>query len=297
MAAARPGPWRAPGSRRRLHQLGCHLQEPGSLHRHRASPPGPPATPPESDRAAAATARGAPCSCSPPHRGGATDPPEAAASEIALGFKRRLRGREWLQPSSGTGPTAGGAADDDHRITVLNPRRLPRWSLPARRVPVGIPGDYKPTLAILPGGEIVMAALFGERAQDGSYREWTPFWRSHDGGRSFSKRVVLLDVLGREQWLTATKGGTLFMSSHFLPQDAANPEGFAQAFLHRFSTSSTGGRSWERTAVAVPAAERCGAPMEGRAVEIATSRNVVELPDGSLGFGVALGDSSELFSL
>ena len=178
--------------------------------------------------------------------------------------------------------------DDTHPINVLHPRRLPTWTLPVQRIPVGIPGDYKPTLALLPDGEIVMAALHAERTQDEQYREWTPFWRSRDGGQTWSDRQVLQDVLGREQWLTATSKGTLFMSSHFLAQDTANPEDYTQSLLHR---STDGGRSWQRTKIELRGDERCGVPLE-TGPGASTSRNVVEMSDGTLLFGVSLGSSS-----
>ena len=41
-------------------------------------------------------------------------------------------------------------------IRVNNPRRLPEWSIPAERVPIGRPGDNKPSLAVLPDGELAI---------------------------------------------------------------------------------------------------------------------------------------------
>eukprot|EP01052_Picozoa_sp_SAG31_P059238 SAG31_NODE_18562_length_631_cov_1.552632_1_plen_165_part_10 len=121
-----------------------------------------------------------------------------------------------------------------------------------------------------------MAALHGEMAQDGRYREWAPFWRSDDGGQSWSERRVL------PEWLTATKGGTLFMTSHFLTNDAANTAGTVQAFLHR---STDRGRSWQRAVLQIPADERGGAPVDAVTVP---SRNILELAGGALALGVSL---------
>jgi len=177
--------------------------------------------------------------------------------------------------------------DHNHPINVIHPRRLPLWRIPAERQALGIAGDYKPTLAMLPDGEIVMASLYME-TKAGEFREYTPFWRSSDGGLTWSDRIILPDVLGREQWLTATSKGTLFMSSHFLPQDAANTENICHSFLHR---STDGGRSWDRTTILLRGDERAGAKLTaGNGGH--TSRNVVELNDGTLLFGVAIGDSS-----
>jgi hypothetical protein len=50
--------------------------------------------------------------------------------------------------------------DNPLPIRVNNPKRLP-WQLPADRIAIG-PG-YKPSLALLPHGELVMVALFQEQ--------------------------------------------------------------------------------------------------------------------------------------
>lgn len=173
-------------------------------------------------------------------------------------------------------------------ISVLHPRRLGSWQIPAERIPVGIPGDYKPSLAMLPDGELVMVAFHPEQRQDGTYREWTVLWRSTDGARTWSQRTVLLDVIGREQWLTATSDGVLFMTSHILMRDLANRDGVVHSLVHR---SVDRGRTWRRTKVLLTGDLRCGQPMRpGDGGH--TSRNVVELPDGTLLLGVSIGNSA-----
>ena len=76
----------------------------------------------------------------------------------------------------------------DLPIRAPNPRRLPGWQIPAERVPVGIPGDDKPSMALLPAGELSMVGLFQEQLPGGKVRQWTPLWRSGDAGRTWSKR-------------------------------------------------------------------------------------------------------------
>ena len=175
-------------------------------------------------------------------------------------------------------------------IQVLNPRKLGAWTIPCERIPLGIPQDYKPSMAMLPSGELVMVALFMEKLPDQKLREWTPIWRSSDGGKTWSEREVLQDVIGREQWLTCTSDGTLFITSHFLPHDINNHDGCVHSYLHR---SSDAGRTWERTKILLKGDERCSEPMSwvggGH-----TSRNVVELSDGTLLLGVSIHGGSSV---
>lgn len=57
-------------------------------------------------------------------------------------------------------------------VRVNFPRRLPSWQLPAHRVDFG-PG-FKPSMAVLPDGSLVMVAMFGSGSVEaGDFREWT----------------------------------------------------------------------------------------------------------------------------
>lgn len=173
-------------------------------------------------------------------------------------------------------------------IQVLHPRKLPAWSISAQRTAVGVAGDYKPSMAMMPDGELVMVGLYMERRQDGTMREWTPLWRSRDGGQTWSPRQVFTDVIGREQWLTATTDGTLFMTSHLLIEDVNNTDKLVHSYLHR---STDGGRTWERMKVLLKGKQRRGEAL-GQYNGGHTSRNVVEMPDGTLLLGVSIHYSS-----
>jgi hypothetical protein len=162
-------------------------------------------------------------------------------------------------------------------IRVNNPRKLGTWQLPAERVVLG--EAYKPSMALLPNGELVMVALFGDQVGGGKIREWTGMWRSHDGGRTWSERVEVADLIGREQWITCTREGTLFATCHLLANDIHNPDGYSHSYLHR---SGDGGRTWERT--------RIGPDGFPPRASTTLSRNVVELPDGSLLLGVGVNE-------
>ena len=178
------------------------------------------------------------------------------------------------------------SAQDRTPIRVNNPRRLGAWQLPCERVPVGVPRDYKPSMALLPSGELVMVGLWQERLPDGEhYRESTTIWRSLDGGRTWSERALVQDMIGREQFLTCTSDGTLFATSHILAMDVNNTDQEGQSYLHR---STDRGRTWQRTKVLIEGNQRCGAPAKAGT---GTSRNIVEMPDGTLLWGISLGGS------
>ena len=170
-------------------------------------------------------------------------------------------------------------------IRVNHPRRLPGWQLPAERIAIGRFGDYKPSLALLPDGELLLVAFhktgtYGEP----DFHERTTFWRSGDGGKTWSDRDDRDDLIGREQFLSRASDGTLFMTSCLLPEDNAYPGGVGRfhGYLHR---SKDAGRTWDRTQVMIEGALRRGVP-EDRGT--ASDRTVVELSDGTLLFGVGL---------
>ena len=173
-------------------------------------------------------------------------------------------------------------------IQVRNPRTLPLWTLSAERIALGVPGDFKPSMALMPNGELVLVAMYQEHMAGGKMREPTVMWRSADGGKTWSERTSVVDIMGREQWLSCTAEGTLFATSHMLPRHSDNPDGVIYSYVHR---STDGGGTWQRTKVFLTETERCGIPMDvtplfpkisaGR-----TSRTVVEMPDGSLLLGV-----------
>ena len=97
-------------------------------------------------------------------------------------------------------------------ILVRNPRRLPAWSLPARRIPIG--KGYKPSMALLPDGSLVMTTLYmrrgppeggrealppdvwweiAESLPEGKCREYNRLWRSTDGGETWTGGEEITD--------------------------------------------------------------------------------------------------------
>jgi photosystem II stability/assembly factor-like uncharacterized protein len=178
----------------------------------------------------------------------------------------------------GAGVEHKPAADTSLPVRVHNPRKLGAWQLPAERIPLG--EGYKPSLALLPGGGLVLVAFSQEQRPGAKVREPTGLWRSGDGGRTWGERALAEGLLGREQWLTCTRDGTLFATAHLLANDVQNTDGYTHSYLHR---STDGGRTWRRLRIG-PA----GFP--DRAVTMC-SRNVVELADGTLLLGVGVNEA------
>lgn len=187
-------------------------------------------------------------------------------------------------------------------IRVNHPRRLPAWSLPAERIPIG--KGYKPSIALMPDGSLVMIAVYihwaipeggtgtdtrkepwwtwDESLPPGKKRFWAGLWRSSDGGRTWSGREEVDGVYGHEPFLSVTSDGILFATTHLLDSDIMNERGRTESYLHR---SADGGKTWTRRCTALQGDMRCGAPMESGSH---SSRNVVELPDGTLLYGVCV---------
>lgn len=158
-------------------------------------------------------------------------------------------------------------------IPVLRPKELGVDKLPAQRIPVGQPDDYKPCAGLLPGGELLLVAFRSRSLHDGVHENIVLF-RSNDDGLTWSAPQPL-DLPGREPYLTVLRDGTVFATVHLLAQDVRNRDGYLHSYLHR---STDGGRTW--------ATLRIGPRGFPRKAHTMTSRNVLELPDGTLLLGV-----------
>lgn len=190
---------------------------------------------------------------------------------------RILLAASMLLNAAYTGPKEALAMNDDF-IEVRNPVSLSVDRLAAERIPVGVPGDYKPCIAKLPTGELLLVMFYAHYLDDGNYQEDIILYRSQDGGVTWSQRQVL-PLLGREPYLTVLKDGTVFITVHLLAAEWRNMDGYTHSYLHR---STDGGQTWTTTRLG--AEDLPGAPPKGVVV---TSRNVLELADGTLLLGVS----------
>jgi hypothetical protein len=159
-------------------------------------------------------------------------------------------------------------------VAVDHPKLLKGRVLPCERIPLGEPDDYKPCIALLPSGELLLTAFHQYQRPGNKVLERTLLFRSKDGGRTWSNPEKL-DLLGREPYLTVLKDGTIFLTGHLLAGDVRNRWGYTCGFLHR---STDGGRTWDSVRI-----ESEG--MKPKASNHST-RNVLQLDDGTLLWGV-----------
>src|SRR5262249_30223497 len=123
----------------------------------------------------------------------------------------RLACLAWL-----TMPGAVDAADDD--ITVVGSRTVSADRLSCERIPLGEADDYKPCIARLPDGELLVTAFHQHQENGGKVREQNLLFRSRDGGRTWSQ-PERLGLLGREPYLSVLGDGTIFLTGHLLAAD------------------------------------------------------------------------------
>jgi hypothetical protein len=178
-----------------------------------------------------------------------------------------------LTPRAGSSSVASGEAAV-RPIRIVNPRRLPPGEIAAERTALGLPNDYKPWIAQLKNGELLIVAFcFGgkpsnELSPGQPYLERAVFWRSRDGGKSWGPREERPDLHGREFALTCLSDGTLLMPCHFLANDAANRAGYTHSKLFR---STDHGHTWSES--------RIGPEGFPEKAQTSTDWNAVEVPD------------------
>lgn len=159
-------------------------------------------------------------------------------------------------------------------IGIANRRAFTIDKLNSERIPLGEPDDYKPCVSKLPDGELLLTAFHQHKREGNKVLEQSLLFRSKDGGRTWTGPQPL-DLLGREPYLTVLKNGTIFITGHLLAQDVRNEWGYTTGFIHR---STDGGHTWHST--------RIESEQTKPKASNHTTRNVLELKDGSLLLGV-----------
>ena len=145
---------------------------------------------------------------------------------------------------------------------IRNPRSLGVTRIPVERVYLG--KYYKPNIARLPNDELRVVGMDCEPHKNFYGKNEHPIFRSTDGGRTLSK-LVAMEVARGEPHLLTLSDGTLM---------ATGGGSVSTPYLHR---STDGGLTWTSLPKTV-------APSEGTWI---TTRNVLELADGSLMAGIS----------
>lgn len=172
--------------------------------------------------------------------------------------------------------SAAGPVDDS--IPVINPSTLSVEALPVERSPIGLEDDYKPSIARLKNGRLLVVAFHQHKVDEQRVREDMLLFQSDDDGKTWSDGQTL-PLLGREPCFSVLEDGTLFITTHLLEQDVRNRLGYTHSYLHR---SVDEGQSWESIRIAAE-----DVPEAPAGSWVHTSRNVLEREDGSLVFGVS----------
>lgn len=169
--------------------------------------------------------------------------------------------------------------DEDFAL-VTHPRQIRSQRVSCNRVAVGAVNDYKPCVAQLPNGELIMCGFRGVTLTNGLYEEDILFWRSSNGGITWSEARNMgseLGLLGREPYLTVLGDGTILMTVHVLSEDYRNTDGYYYALIYR---STDAGKTWAGTRIGPE-----GLPPRASTL---LSRNAVELESGEIVLGVSV---------
>ena len=163
-------------------------------------------------------------------------------------------------------------------IDVEFPDQLAGTEVTGQRVPIGTPGDYKPCIARMPDGELLLVAFFPAQIEVDMNREEILLFRSRDDGVTWSSAQNLTmdyGLIGREPYLTILDG-VIFITVTVLPKDVRNPYGYNAVMLHR---SDDNGKTWT-TVQAEPKAK-------ADEMHSSSTRNLLKLQDGTYLLGTS----------
>lgn len=165
-------------------------------------------------------------------------------------------------------PYGGFTGDETNQVWQIS-------RFPAQRYQIA--NLYKPSIIRFDDGEILAAPfLSGVPSEDYSQaEEYFVFFSSRDDGRTWTE--VGKRIPGREARMQILKDGTLILTCHFLGQDINNKSGRCQFGFRR---SYDRGRNWETEWLDV-------GDLQPEAKDCIASRNVLEMPDGSILLGVS----------
>ena len=123
-------------------------------------------------------------------------------------------------------------------IEVINPRQIGIKWLDAERIPIGEPDFYKPNVALLDDGELLLTVMgpfknvFPNRPHGKhKYHMDALLYRSKDGGRTWIESGLLPP--GKESHLTVLKDGIIMSNAHLLQKLKLNPVHYCHSVVSR----------------------------------------------------------------
>src|SRR5262245_40469194 len=122
-----------------------------------------------------------------------------------------------------TEPVYSGEPKHGDEICVVGAMTLTGDPIPGQRVGLGELDDYKPSLALMPDGELLLTAFHQHQLPNKKVLEQNLLFRSRDGGKTWSK-AEKLDLLGREPYLTVLRDGTIFITGIVLSYDVRHQD-------------------------------------------------------------------------
>jgi BNR/Asp-box repeat. len=184
--------------------------------------------------------------------------------------------------------------DYNDTMRVIGASRLKEPGIPATRIALGYETDYKPCVAKLPDGTLLLVDFHSHIEQhdvasgikpEGRYSEHIVLHRSDDMGRTWDEGKHL-PLLGREPYLTVLKDGKIFITTHFLYVDSMNDRGYTYLIIH---SSTDNGATWNTTKILKDGFDDSEYTY--------SSRNILERPDGVLMLGLSAGGRGKDYML
>ena len=133
-------------------------------------------------------------------------------------------------------------------MEVINPVQIGTDRLEAERIPFGGLNFYKPSVALLDDGELLMTIagpreyVYDDRPLELQMHHENGFlYRSRDGGVTWSEPELLPAHSSKEAHLTVLKDGTIIMNAHCVQKQKTNPLHYGHTVLHR---SEDRGKTW-----------------------------------------------------
>ncbi|MFM1550240.1 MAG: sialidase family protein [Lentisphaeria bacterium] len=166
-------------------------------------------------------------------------------------------------------------------IAVRKSKNLPA-ELPADRTTIGSANDYKPSAVQLADGSLLLTAFRCRQPGVRPLDEVVVFARSTDDGHTWTDFEEHPDVLPREPFVSVLDDGTLLLTVHIHPASLQAQSDHVQSWIYR---STDNGRTWQGQHV-MP-------DVYPPATWIHSSRNALQLRDGSVIFGIS-GDQGRL---